>query len=140
MKSIFKRTVTVLAYFFVVVFIYATVQKVFDFETFSNQLNVAPQLGSYGAMVASLIVILQVLIVVLFCWRKSRFFGFSITVVMLGIFSIYMAVILLQKTLPCECLGIIKGLNWKQNFAFTLFLLLIGVMGLLGSAQERKKK
>ncbi len=140
MKSIFKWRVTVVAYFFIMLFSYASVQKLFDFKNFRFQLKVAPQLGAYGEMVAYLIVILQILIVILLCWNKSWFFGFSITVLMLGTFSIYMGMILLQKSQPCECLGILKGLDWKQNLFLTLIFLVVGAFGLDGSTQETTKR
>lgn len=140
MQSILKESVKGVALFFIVLFCYAATNKMFDFENFQDMLRQAPKLMEYGQYLAYTLVTLQLIIVLLLCWKFTRFLGFALAAVLLIFITIYIGMMLVfAKNLPCTCLGIMEGLSWKQNFWLSFSLLFLAFSGLVLSQNKTPK-
>jgi len=71
-KSIFVKAVS---YFFILLFIYASVSKLLEFENFQVQLAQSPMLGAYAGVVSLLVITVELLIVYLLVIQKFRLTG-----------------------------------------------------------------
>jgi hypothetical protein len=62
---------------------------------------------------------------------KSRHFGLRVSVVLMALFSGYVALVLtgVFGRVPCSCGGVIDSLGWWEHLVFNLVFLGIGVVG-----------
>ena len=131
MKTFRKTFSPAVSLFFAVLFSYASVSKGKDFDAFRRELGESPGLEGYGTAVAFGIIAVQILAVVLLCYRPSRFWGLWTTFWTVTGFAAYIAVILLySKNLPCTCTGLFEKMSWQGNLVFNMVLVITAFAGL----------
>ncbi|MDH6253389.1 ABC-type multidrug transport system permease subunit [Chryseobacterium sp. H1D6B] len=137
----FKKTIPfAVSIFFVILFCYASISKILDFRNFQSQLGQSPGLAGYEIVVAYGIISLQMIAVILLCFRTSRFLGLWITFGILSVFAGYVAFILIyNKNLPCTCIGLFEKINWKGNLILNIGLITIALAGIF-IAKKRNQK
>lgn len=119
-----KRTITFAArlipYAFVLLFTYAAVSKLMDFENFRVQLAQSPLLGTYPDVMAYTIITVLLLTVLLLCFRESKTAGLYTTLIFASLSMLYIGMMLINKdNLPCTCIAFFEKLSWKSNFWFS---------------------
>jgi hypothetical protein len=136
-----KKTIPfTVSIFFVILFCYACISKILDFRNFQSQLGQSPGLAGYKLVVAYGIISLQMIAVILLCFRTSRFLGLWITFGILSVFAGYVAFILIySKNLPCTCIGLIEIISWKGNLILNIGLMIIALAGIF-IAEKRNQK
>lgn len=140
MKYLKKTIPFAVSIFFVILFCYASISKILDFRNFQSQLGQSPGLAGYEIVVAYGIISLQMIAVILLCFRTSRFLGLWITFGILSVFAGYVAFILIyNKNLPCTCIGLFEKISWKENLILNIGLMTIALAGIF-SAQKRNQK
>lgn len=101
--------INIVSYYFILLFIYATVSKLIDFETFYTQLEQTPLLKSYSKFIAYGVLFSELMTAGLLCYRKTRRTGIIFSFILMLLFSIYIIGILkFSKNLPCSCGGILE--------------------------------
>ncbi len=131
MKSFKPIFVKAVSCFFILLFIYASVSKLLEFENFQVQLAQSPMLGAYAGVVSLLVIIVELLIVYLLVIQKFRLTGLYASLGILSAFTIYIFLILnYSDSIPCSCGGILEKMDWNQHLIFNLccVLLLIGAI------------
>src|SRR5690606_30941938 len=92
--SIKKHFTNILVFLFILLFVYASVSKLVDYETFENQLGQSPLLSAFAGWVAPGVIIIELLISLLLIYEKTRLlalFGFYTVMVL---FTTYIIIIL----------------------------------------------
>lgn len=140
MKYLKKTIPFAVSIFFVILFCYASISKILDFRNFQSQLEQSPALAGYEIVVAYGIISLQMIAVILLCFRTSRFLGLWITFGILSVLAGYVAFILIySKNLPCTCIGLFEKINWKGNLILNIGLITIALAGIF-IAKKRNQK
>lgn len=117
--------------FFVILFCYAAISKVMDFKNFQVQISVSPLLNESSQFLPYTIIIVEVLIAGLLCYRKTRNIGLIGSFVLMLIFTGYIALLLSKsKNLPCSCGGILEKMNWHQHLYFNIGCVILSVIAL----------
>ena len=137
MKNLIAILTIAISLFFAVLFSYAAMSKATGFKNFRDQLGQAPGVEGYGEPLAYGIIALQTVCIIMLCYRPLRFWGLWITLVMLSVFAGYTAVILIGKKLPCTCIGLLEKMDWKENLALNIGLMIIALTGLIAMRTER---
>lgn len=137
MKNLIEILTIAISLFFAVLFSYAAMSKATDFTNFLDQLEQAPGVEGYGEPLAYGIIALQTVCIIMLCYRPLRFWGLWITLVMLSVFAGYTAVILIGKKLPCTCIALLEKMNWKENLALNIGLMIIALTGIIAMRTER---
>jgi hypothetical protein len=64
-------------------------------------------------------------------FSTTRKYGLVTSTILMAIFTIYISYMLLfTSNLPCSCGGVLKQLNWSQHLVFNVIFLLLSIMAL----------
>lgn len=123
--------VTVLLLIFL--FIYASINKLFDFYTFSFQLGKSPLIPqNLTNLTAVAIPFGELLIVILLVIEKFRLAGLYLSFFIMLLFTIYLFYITQYSYyIPCSCGGILGKLDWESHIYFNLFFVAISAVSVL---------
>jgi hypothetical protein len=107
----------------VLLFSYTAASKLMDLRGFAYDLHNQPFPRWMGNLLTWLLPAMELLIALLLLFDRTRLPGLWSALVLMGLFTIYTALILagVFHRVPCSCGGVIKLLNWKQHLVFNLF-------------------
>jgi hypothetical protein len=122
-------------------FLYTSLSKLADHETFKNVLSASPLLKPVAGMVAWLLPVTELGIVVLLFVPFLRIKGFYASFILISLFTLYLIyMIIFTPHLPCSCGGVIKLLTWPQHILFNLFFILLSLTGILLHKRNKKMR
>jgi len=125
-------TADVISGMVLLLFLYTSLSKLADYETFKNVLTASPLLKPFAGLIAWLLPVLELLIVVLLFIPTYRLKGLSASLILICLFTIYLIyMIVFTPHLPCNCGGVIKLLTWPQHIFFNLFFIILSLVGIL---------
>lgn len=135
-----NNIVIVICYLFVLLFVYAAVSKLLDFNTFQNQLGQSPLLSAYAHWVVWAVPISEILIAILLCINRFRMLGLYGFYGLMVMFTTYIVIILnFTSFTPCSCGGVLEELGWTEHLIFNIvFVVLSGISILFLSAKKSK--
>jgi len=117
--------------FFVILFCYAAISKVLDFDNFQVQISASPLLNGSSQFLPSTIIIVELLIAGLLCYKKTKTIGLIGSFVLMLIFTGYVALLFsTSKNLPCSCGGILEKMSWSQHLYFNIGCVVLSVIAL----------
>ncbi|MFV0150876.1 hypothetical protein OBJ95_09510 [Empedobacter falsenii] len=122
---------TLICYLFIVLFIYAAVSKLMDFETFQTQLGQSPLLASYAIPISYGIIVIELITAVLLMFDQFRIIALQISLFLMMMFTTYIVIILhFTAFTPCSCGGVLEKMGWTEHLIFNgvfVGLALIGI-------------
>jgi hypothetical protein len=117
---------------YVLLFAYAAVSKLLDFENFIVQLGQSPLVSAYARLVAYGIPFLELLIAFLLLFSKWRLIGLYGALSLMVLFSTYIFIILnFSFFVPCSCGGILEKMGWTAHLIFNIVFIILAVIGLI---------
>lgn len=123
--------VEIIALLYVLLFVYAAVSKILDFENFQVQLGQSPLLSAFAHWVAFGTPFLELFIVLLLVVPKWRLTGLCAAFSLMVLFSTYIVVILnFSSFVPCSCGGILENMSWTQHLVFNIFFVVLAIVGI----------
>lgn len=139
MKAIFSKTVvTAVAYFFMVLFVYAAVSKMRDFENFQVQLAQSPLLSAYAGFISYGVIALELVIAGVLAFPKARRVGLYASFGLMVAFTVYIYLILnYSDFVPCSCGGILEKMSWQQHLAFNIACVVLALVSIVFIEKER---
>lgn len=142
MKKKQSLLIDVISYFFVILFLYASVSKMLDFENFQVQISQSPLLSSYAGSISFLVIIVELIITALLITPKFRNFGLYGSLSMMTAFTMYIYLILeYSEFVPCSCGGILENMSWRTHLIFNACCVLILLVAIvLSEAGEIPRK
>lgn len=106
-------------YFFIILFVYAAISKVTDFENFQVQVAQSPILSAFATVIAYATVIGELIIAILLCFPKTKRLGLYLFLGMMTAFTVYIYLILnYSPFVPCSCGGILEKMGWTEHLWF----------------------
>lgn len=137
-KSIKNNIVMAVSYLFILLFVYAAVSKLLDFETFKAQLDQFSVLNTFAVWVSWTLIILEMITAVLLCFEITRLSGLYISFVLMIMFTLYIVFILnFAPYVPCSCGGVLGSLGWKEHLIFNVFFIGIALIGILNHGKRK---
>jgi uncharacterized membrane protein len=122
-------------------FLYTSLSKLADHETFKNVLSASPLLKPVAGIVAWLLPVTELGIVVLLFVPFLRIKGLYASFILISLFTLYLIyMIAFTPNLPCNCGGVLKLLSWPQHVFFNLFFILLSLTGILLFKRTKKKR
>jgi len=113
-------------------FLYTSLSKLADYETFKDVLSASPLLKPITGMVAWLLPLTELVIVVLLFIPALRLKGLYVSFILISLFTLYLIyMIAYAPHLPCNCGGVLKLLTWPQHIFFNLFFIFLSLTGIL---------
>ena len=131
-ESFTKKIPWLVSLLFILLFVYAAVSKLLDFETFQIQLGQFSLLSAFADWISWGVIILEIFITLLLFFENTRLLGLYMSFFLMIIFTVYVFVILnFAAYVPCSCGGVLEALGWKEHLIFNGFLMVIALIGIL---------
>ena len=128
MRKILSISKQVLIYFFIILFVYAAVSKLADFENFQVQVAQSPLLSAFATFIAYATVISELIIATMLCFQKTKRLGLYLFLGMMSAFTVYIYLILnYSPFVPCSCGGVLEDLGWWEHLWFNGVVCLVTV-------------
>ncbi|WP_158275355.1 MauE/DoxX family redox-associated membrane protein [Pedobacter sp. HMWF019] len=128
------KTVTIdgISALFILLFVYAALTKVMDYQKFRIELGKSPLLNSYAKIIAITIPGIELLISLLIAIKQFQYYALYLAFSLMAVFSAYIVAILkFSPYVPCSCGGILQNMTWTQHLIFNMFFLGLGVAAIL---------
>ena len=128
-----KIIIEIISSLLILLFLYASVSKWLAFKSFVGDMNNQPFSNWMTPWLVWGIPSIEVLIVLLLIFDRTRLSGLYASLALMLAFTIYTAAVLLHsfKYVPCSCGGVIRKLTWPQHLVFNLFFVGISVVGII---------
>lgn len=121
-----------IAYFFILLFCYASISKILDFENFQVQIAQSPLLSAYAGLVSYATIILELIIAAFLLVPKLRLIGLYASLGMMSAFTVYIYLILnYSDFVPCSCGGILEKLGWTEHLIFNIICILVATASII---------
>lgn len=128
-KSILLNSICLL---YILLFVYAAVSKLLDFENFQVQLGQSPLLSAFAKYVALAVPIIELIIAILLIFPKYRLVGLFASFSLMILFTAYIYIILNYSSfVPCSCGGILEKFGWMEHLIFNILFVLLALIGIL---------
>jgi hypothetical protein len=142
MKSFLLRyrqaVVPVISYLYILLFIYASVSKLLDFENFRIQLAQSPLLSAWAGFIAPAVIATELLLSLLLCFKGTRLYGLYGSFFLMIAFTVYIYIILnYSDFVPCSCGGIIENLSWTQHMIFNITFALMALAAIVLTEKDK---
>lgn len=139
MKKLIPLLPTAVTYFFVLLFTYASVNKILDFENFQVQIAQSPLLTAYAGSISYVVIVVELLIVMLLLIRSTRSLGLFFSLGMMMSFTVYIYLILhYSESIPCSCGGILEKMDWKEHLLFNIACVVLAVIAIISIYFKRR--
>ncbi|QQX78106.1 MULTISPECIES: MauE/DoxX family redox-associated membrane protein [Aequorivita] len=140
-ESVKRNAAVAVSYLFVLLFLYAAVSKLLDFETFEVQLAQSPLLSAYAGFIAWAVPGIEILIAVLLILPKYRILALYAAFTLMVMFTAYIYIILnFSDFVPCSCGGVLEKLSWTQHLVFNVVFIVMAAGALFLSKEYNAKK
>lgn len=132
MKNLKLFVIEITGMLFIILFVYASLTKLIDFQKFNIELNKSPILNTISKEVAFIIPIIELIIGFMFVFKRSQLLALYISFSLMVIFSSYIVAILKYSDyIPCSCGGILQNMNWTQHLIFNVVFILLSAVSVL---------
>lgn len=125
----------------VLLWVYTASSKLVHFDTFKRELSMQHLLGTFLKILSYTLPLSELFVAILLIIPKTKRIGHIFSIILLGIFTIYILLILLGyfKNTPCSCGGVLKILDWKTHLLFNLFFISINAINLNTILNEERR-
>ncbi|WP_163399690.1 DoxX family protein [Flavobacterium fluviatile] len=129
----FKNTIVdIICLLYILLFVYAGISKLLDFENFRVQLGQSPLLSAFAGYIAWMVPMLELFIVLLIVSKRWRITGLFGALYLMIMFTAYIFIILnYSPFVPCSCGGILEKMGWEEHFIFNFVFMMLAAAGIL---------
>ena len=132
LSKIKNSFVLIVNYLYVLLFVYAAVSKLLDYENFQVQLGQSPLLSAYASIISWLVPAIELFIVFLILLPTTRLFGLFGSFILMVMFTVYIYLILTYSSfVPCSCGGVLEKMTWNQHLLFNIAFIIQVVLAIL---------
>lgn len=130
-----------IAYFFILLFCYAAISKIFDFENFQVQIAQSPLLSAYAGFVSYVVIIVELLIVLALIFTNTKRLGLYASLGIMVAFTVYIFLILnYSEFIPCSCGGILEKMGWTEHLIFNIICVLLAIAAIIILEKENETR
>ena len=138
-KGIHPKFVNLTGVLLTVLFVYTAISKLIHLDTFQLRLERMPFINSYAQIISWGVPFVELVIAGLLWFGKYRIKALFASLLLLGLFTAYIAIVLkFSDSVPCSCGGIISAMGWRDHILFNSTFMLLALLGILGSKQQTK--
>lgn len=127
-----KTGVEIIASLLIILFVYAAITKLFDYNTFRLQLGKSPFITSYAGILAWALPLGELVLVLLLVMPATRLIGLYVSLFTMTLFTAYIFMMLrFSYYVPCSCGGILSTMSWSEHLLFNTCFVAISITGIL---------
>lgn len=116
--------------YFIFLFVYTGFSKLMDNQPLFTALRNAPLFlkTSIANFLSGVVPITEILLAMLLSHKKTSRYGWTGTIILLTLFTLYTGwIVLISPYEPCTCGGLMSLLSWKQHLIFNLSSLALAI-------------
>jgi hypothetical protein len=127
-----KQTyVNIIASLFILLFLYAAVTKLLEYDKFVTQIGKSPLITDYSPILAWFVPTIEIGIAVLLIFPRTTLLGLYSSMALMAMFTLYITFIMtLSPYVPCSCGGILSQMGWGEHLVFNIVFTLLGIVGI----------
>lgn len=126
-----KWTIEIICLLYILLFMYAAISKLIDYQKFTEQLKESPLLH-FAGIIAWLTPTSEILLSILLFIRRTRKTALFGSFLLMMVFTLYIIYILKYASdIPCSCGGILENMNWTQHLIFNIVFTLLALVALI---------
>ena len=131
-KCFTEKTAVIVSLLFIVLFVYAAVSKLLDFENFQIQLGQSPLLSAFADTISWSVPVLELFTASLLIVPRFRKVGLYIAFTLMVMFTTYIFIILHYSAfVPCSCGGVLDKMGWKGHLVFNACFTILALVSLV---------
>lgn len=116
----------------ILLLVYASLSKLLSYPVFVARLHTHPLLKPFAGFIARALPLAELAVAALLAIPRTRLLGLCNSVVLLLIFTAYLAIMLLSyKNLPCSCGCLVSKLYWGGHIVFNSVFIVLFVTGII---------
>ena len=132
-------SIEILAFLLILLFLYASTNKILDYQKFSIQIGQSPLLTGFGGIIPWLVITIEWMVSVALFIPRLRLYGFFASFCLMVMFTAYIVSILHFSTfIPCSCGGVLEKLSWNAHLIFNIGFVGVSLAGILLQAHVQK--
>lgn len=136
-QKIIQLIPILVSYAFILLFVYAAVSKIIDFQNFQSQLGQSPLLSAYAETISYSVLGFEILIAIFVAIQRTRFIALYAAFSLMVMFSAYIAIMLAYSSnLPCSCGGILDKMGWEEHLIFNVIVTFLAAAGVIASPSK----
>jgi hypothetical protein len=114
----------------IMLFIYAAVSKLLDYETFKIQLSKSPFITNFAGIISWALPIGEILVGLALASRRTRLLGLYASLFLMTMFTAYIYTMLhYSYYIPCSCGGILSQMGWTTHLWFNAGFVALSIAG-----------
>lgn len=107
---------------FALLFVYASISKLLDFERFQVQIAQSPILSVYAFWISRIVIAVELFAAGILLFARTKMLGLYTSIGLMGMFTAYIFIILFYSSfVPCSCGGILEKMTWESHLVFNVF-------------------
>lgn len=123
--------VELIRYVYVLLFVYAALSKMIDFENFEVQLGQSPMLREYVFYISYGIPAIELLLALFLLFERTKLLGFYGSFAVMTLFSTYLFMLIQYSDyVPCSCGGILEKMGWEEHLVFNIIFLILAFIAI----------
>lgn len=137
MRSYLNYIFKICQYLFILLFVYTATSKFIDLENFKIQLAQSPLLSAYADIIAYTVIIGELLVALLLCFRKTLQVGLFLFLGFMSAFTVYIYLILnYSPFIPCSCGGVLEKMGWTEHLWFNVIFCFLALLSIFMGNQR----
>jgi hypothetical protein len=130
--------IDIITYLLILLFSYAALSKLGDYDNFRLQLLQSPITTTYAGIISIVLPSGELLVVLVLILPATRLTGLYASLFLLSLFTTYIYVLLHYSFyISCNCGGILGHLKLSTHFWFNMVFLVITIAGILLEGTNR---
>jgi len=127
-----KAISEIICLLYTILFVYAAVSKLLNFENFEVQLGQSPLLSIYASWISWLVISIELLIAAALLVPKLQSIGLYAALGLMTMFSAYIFIILkFSSFIPCSCGGILEKMSWNMHLIFNCIFIVLALFAIV---------
>lgn len=128
-KNVLLEVICIL---YILLFVYAAVNKFLVFDEFVIQIGQSPVLTAYAGWVAWVVPSLEILISLMLVIPRFRLLALYAAFTLMVMFTAYIFIILnFSDHIPCSCGGVLEKLGWTEHLIFNIAFVILAFIGII---------
>jgi uncharacterized membrane protein YphA (DoxX/SURF4 family) len=116
----------------ILLFMYASLSKLIDYDKFRVQLSQSPMLTTFASWVAIVVPAIEILLSLLLSINRFRLAGLYASFALMVMFTAYIiAITKFSEVVPCSCGGVLQNMTWNQHLFFNIIFVLLALTAVL---------
>ncbi|WP_417558494.1 DoxX family protein [Mesoflavibacter zeaxanthinifaciens] len=117
---------------FILLFVYAGISKLLEFQDFQTQLGQSPLLAAFAIPVSYGVIGVELITSLLLVFENTRKWGLYLSFLLMVMFTTYIVIILnFTSFTPCSCGGVLEAMGWTEHVIFNIGFIALACISLV---------